>query len=162
MNLFQKKHLATNKIYLASGSPRRAELLTQVGVDFEIIRVDIDESRKNSESVERYVARLALEKAKKGHKCALDKKISVLGADTAVYIDGEILGKPLNFEDARRMWCLLSGKTHQVLTAVAVVDAETQQQVTQITDVSMRDISEAEMESYWQTGEPKDKAGGDR
>jgi len=154
MNPSQRKQL-----YLASSSPRRAELLAQIGVDFEQLFVDVDEKRKNRESVTEYVARLAFEKATAGHQLALDKNIPVLGADTIVYIAGEILGKPQNLNEATRMLRLLSGQTHQVLTAVALVNASKQRQIVQSSSVTMRDISDNEIEAYWQTGEPHDKAG---
>jgi len=154
MNQFQKP-----QIYLASASPRRAELLTQMGVNFELLSVDIDETPAKQEDVDEYVGRLAYQKAVEGHKKALDKTIPVLGADTAIDINGLILGKPRDYDDACRMMKLLSGKTHRVLTAVALVGEKIQQHVIQITYVTMRDISDHEIDQYWQSGEPIDKAG---
>ena len=151
--------LDNKQVYLASGSPRRAELLTQIGVQFERLSVDVGEERKNLETVESYVSRLAIEKASQGHKISPNKDIAVLGADTAVYIDGEILGKPENFSDAKRMLNLLSGKTHQVLTAVALINASKELHIIQKSYVTMRDITQKEIEDYWQSNEPQDKAG---
>ena len=109
------------KIILASGSPRRAEILQAVGWDFEAIAADIDETRNDSEDAVSYVQRLARTKAE-----TVSKRTAaplVLGADTVVVIDNEILGQPRDDEDARRMLRLLSGKWHEVLTGVALVRA---------------------------------------
>lgn len=160
------KQSQKTQIYLASGSPRRAELLTQMGVSFERLSVNVDEALKPQEDVCEYVSRLALEKAIEGGRKALDKTIPVLGADTAIFVNGlkgsngETLGKPRDYGDACRMMNMLSGSTHQVLTAVALVDEKIQLHIVQTTYVTMRDISEKEIEAYWKTGEPLDKAGG--
>jgi len=149
-----------SNIYLASASPRRAELLTQIGVNFETLHVTVDESPKSRETVEDYVARLAMQKAIAGLGVAADKKRPVLAADTAVFVDEQILGKPKGADDARRMLRLLSGKTHQVLTAVAVVgEGRRPKQAIQRSHVTMRDISDFEIAAYWQSGEPEGKAG---
>lgn len=150
---------SVKQIYLASASPRRAELLRQIDVKFETLRICVDEMRKKQENVDGYVTRLALAKANEGLNLATNKAIPVLGADTVVYAAGEILGKPTSFEDAKEMLCLLSGKTHQVITAVALVNAHQSRQVLQRSDVTMREISHAEIAAYWQTKEPQDKAG---
>src|SRR6266542_5139435 len=110
--------LSVPKIVLASASPRRAEILRTVGWPFEILPVDIDESQRAGENAATYVGRLALAKAE---AAALRSPTStVVGADTVVVIDGEVLGKPHDEEDARRMLRLLSGQWHQVLTGVAL------------------------------------------
>ncbi len=149
-------------IYLASASPRRAELLNQIGVNFDVLNVAVDENSKQHESVEDYVARLAFAKVIAGREVAPDKEKPVLGADTAVFVDGEILGKPLNFDDGKRMLLLLSGKTHQVLTAVSIARGVQQEPIvaTVNTSVTFREISASEIEAYWATSEPKGKAGG--
>ncbi|HFD31187.1 MAG TPA: septum formation inhibitor Maf [Gammaproteobacteria bacterium] len=147
-------------LYLASASPRRAELLAQMGFDFEVLSVDVDESVQESESVEEYVVRLACDKAMAGHTQAEDKARLVLGADTAVFVNGKILGKPRDFADAQYMMRLLSGNRHQVLTAVALAGQNITSHVLQTSQVYMREITDNEIKAYWQTGEPYDKAGG--
>ena len=147
-------------IYLASASPRRRELLEQIGVTYRLLPVEVDETPLQSESPEEYVSRLALEKARTGWQ-QLDNqdKKPVLGADTAVVINNEILGKPENEEHAITMLVALSGQTHRVLSGIALV-AENQQKVCINTSlVTFRDLSKAECEAYWHTGEPVDKAG---
>lgn len=155
-------------LYLASQSPRRRELLTQVNISFAVLDVDIDETEKNNESAENYVVRLAREKALAGWKLEKSKNKPVLGSDTAVVINGTILGKPENQADASRMLDLLSGKTHQVMTAVALLNpsknaADTEQyelnSVINVSDVSFKVLSEREIEQYVQSGECHDKAG---
>ncbi|RKZ78571.1 MAG: septum formation inhibitor Maf, partial [Gammaproteobacteria bacterium] len=112
-------------IYLASGSPRRRELLTQIGVDFSILSVDVDESHLEDETPINYVKRVAIAKAKAGWKSvANQEQRPVLGADTSVVLNDEIMGKPRGQEDARTMLQRLSGVSHQVLTAVAIVSGQ--------------------------------------
>ena len=148
------------KLVLASGSPRRAEVLTAVGWPFEIIVAGIDESLKPDEDAVAYVQRLGRSKAE-----TVANKIErglVLGADTAVVIDAEILGQPRDDEDARRMLRLLSGKWHEVLTGVALVRvaAETTTHVDyERTRVRFAEISAEEIDWYVGTGEPSGKAG---
>jgi len=155
----------TRKLYLASQSPRRSELLTQIGVSFSILAVDIDESVKNNEIAKDYVTRLAKEKALAGwHQSPFSDKV-VLGSDTAVVIDGEILGKPENEQNAKRMLLLLSGKTHQVMTGVAL--AQTAKSLNQpeldhilnVSEVSFKTLSAKEIERYLSSGEYDGKAG---
>lgn len=145
------------ELILASASPRRRELLAQIGVKFRCCPVDIDETPLPAEAAEAYVRRLALEKARAG--LAVEPQAVVLGSDTSVVIDGQILGKPRDEEDAVRMLLELSGRRHQVMTAVAVVSAARQAVETVITEVEFDHLDEARCRAYWQTGEPCDKAG---
>lgn len=148
-------------LYLASGSPRRRELLTQIGIPFTAVSAAIDETPHAGEQPADYVVRLALGKAEAG-LAALNVAASptvVLGADTAVVIDGRILGKPLDKADALAMLAILSGREHEVLTAVAVVDGIRRESLFIRSRVSLRDISREEAEAYWASGEPQDKAG---
>jgi septum formation protein len=150
-------------VYLASASPRRRALLMQIGVPFQILSVSVDESVAPGETAFDYVSRLAGAKAAAGHlQISADGPAvrPVLAADTAVVIDGEILGKPVGCEDAVRMLRLLSGRTHEVLTAVALSAAGRLQSAVSRSDVTFRTISEMEARDYWNTGEPRDKAGG--
>jgi len=155
-------------LYLASQSPRRQELLTQVGISFDVLSVDIDETEKENESANDYVVRLAREKALAGWRSEKPENKPVLGSDTAVVINGAILGKPENQADAARMLSLLSGNTHKVMTAVALIKpaenaVQTQQyelsSVINVSDVTFKVLSEREIEQYVQTGECHDKAG---
>nr|WP_300314267.1 Maf family protein [Halomonas sp.] len=146
---------------LASASPRRRELLASIGVKVEVRPVDVDETPLPGEAAETYVARLARAKALAGSKLS---ELAVLGSDTAVVCDGVILGKPESEQDAFAMLRMLSGRRHQVLTAVAVVGptgrSERQVIETVVTsEVEMRRISDDEIHAYWHTGEPQDKAG---
>jgi septum formation protein len=150
-------------VYLASASPRRRALLLQIGVPFQILSVSVDESVAPGEAPFDYVSRLAGAKASQGRLQSLKDGSPVrpvLAADTAVVIDGEILGKPVDCEDAVRMLRLLSGRTHEVLTAVALSTAGGLQSAVSRSDVTFRTISEMEARDYWNTGEPRDKAGG--
>jgi len=147
-------------IYLASNSPRRAELLRQIGVDFRVIAVAIDESATAQETPEAHVTRLALEKARAGHAVLQgDHCRPVLGADTMVVAGDVAMGKPRDREDAIRMLQLLSGNTHRVLSAVALVDAAEAWRLS-ISRVTFRTLTRDECAAYWSTGEPGDKAGG--
>lgn len=148
-----------NPLYLASGSPRRRELLTQIGVPFTPVSAPIDETPLPGESAEAYVERLAVAKAEAG-LASLGSPALTLGADTAVVLDGRILGKPENREHALAMLAELSGRAHQVLTAVAVSDGQRCQSLCVASNVRFRAISPAEAERYWASGEPADKAGG--
>lgn len=152
-------------IYLASQSPRRQELLNQIGVSYDVLTLEIDESIKNNEKPEEYVLRLAKEKALAGWKVHKAKEKPVLGSDTAVVIDGNILGKPRDSLDAKRMLSLLSGKTHQVMTAVALCSRAQNgsspelSSVISVSDVSFKTLSDDEIEQYTHSGEGNDKAG---
>ena len=146
-----------NSLILASASPRRRELLEQIGVRFDQAPVDIDESVLESETPQAYVARLALEKAEAGFERGDGRP--VLGSDTTVVLGSEILGKPVDLGDVRKMLRKLSGSTHQVLTAIALATVDTTYSRMVTTEVEFREISDAEIEHYWLSGEPKDKAG---
>ena len=146
-------------IYLASQSPRRRELLEQIGVSFRLLKVDIDESRHDGESARDYVQRLAEQKAIAGWgSLSAAERAPVLGADTAVVIDGEILGKPAGPEDASRMLTRLSGRTHDVLSAVCINDGTPRTRLSR-SRVSFRPISDSELAAYCASAEPLDKAG---
>ena len=148
-------------LYLASGSPRRRELLTQIGVPFSAISADIDETPLPQESPAAYVERLARGKAAAGRDVVLsDAPFCVLGADTAVVLDGNILGKPVDEADACAMLKMLSGCEHEVLTAIALLDGERCESRVVRSVVRFRPISSDEAAAYWASGEPRDKAGG--
>ncbi|UZE12898.1 Maf family protein [Pseudomonas sp. B21-053] len=148
-------------LYLASGSPRRRELLTQIGVPFSAISADIDETPLHNETPSAYVERLARGKAEAGRlTVASDTAFCVLGADTAVVLDGKILGKPVDEADACAMLMMLSGQEHEVLTAIAVLDGERCESRVVRSLVRFRSISREEAAAYWASGEPRDKAGG--
>ncbi len=150
------------KLILASQSPRRQALLKQLGYQFEIIVADIDESIKHDELPDDYVLRLAKEKAQRGFALSSDKANSlVLGSDTCVVSQGQILGKPESEADSIKMLSLLSGNQHQVITAIAVVGEGSEQTLTRLvtTEVLFKTLSLTEMQQYWLTGEPQDKAG---
>ncbi|MDH5300236.1 MAG: Maf-like protein [Gammaproteobacteria bacterium] len=148
------------QVLLASGSPRRRELLTQIGVQFELILPDCDEQILPGEAAEQYVARVALDKARAGWAMAAQRNLPVLGADTSVIVDQQILGKPVDQTHAAQMLRALAGRTHRVLTAVALVQGTSEQIVVQQSMVRMRAISDQEMTAYWNSGEPQGKAGG--
>ncbi|MGJ7517462.1 Maf family protein [Pseudomonas baetica] len=149
------------RLYLASGSPRRRELLTQIGVPFTAISADIDETPLTHESPCDYVERLARAKAAAGRGAVVsDAAFCVLGADTAVVLDGKILGKPVDEADACAMLKMLSGKEHEVLTAIALLDGERCESRVVRSVVRFRAISIDEAAAYWASGEPRDKAGG--
>ena len=148
-------------LYLASASPRRRELLTQIGVPFQMLASSIDESVLPAEQPEQYVERLARAKAEAGLALlATAVDACVLGADTSVILDGQILGKPADRDEFLQMLGALSGREHQVLTAVALASREGCQTRLVASQVGFRSITPAEMQAYWQTGEPADKAGG--
>jgi len=145
-------------LYLASGSPRRQELLTQLGYAFEQLIPGIEEQWLEHESAEQYVRRLAREKAQAGVALA-KRSLPVLGADTIVVLNNEILEKPDNAEHAAQMLRRLSGKQHQVMTAVAVADSQNLLETLVITEVVFRCLSDEDIARYIATGEPMDKAG---
>lgn len=189
----EKKHLV-----LASGSPRRKELLSQLGYEFSVLVTDVEECKHAQETAEEYVKRLSLDKAlaalsllkdnpsEKQHvvpssdnvvssvdnvavgsgivtldsdAISLDSETVVLGSDTVVVSQGQVLEKPTDFADSKRMLTQLADERHQVMTAVSVVSEEKQRTEIIITDVWFKPLSEQEIEQYWQTGEPCDKAG---
>ena len=148
------------KLILASSSPRRAEILRTVGWPFEACPVDIDETRKLHEEAASYVERLAQEKARSAAR-VLAGGSTIIGADTVVVIDAEILGKPRDGDDARRMLRQLNGHWHQVLTGVAVINGTPSEirVAHETTEVKFATISEEEIDWYVTSGEPLDKAG---
>ncbi|MEZ9569192.1 Maf family nucleotide pyrophosphatase [Vibrio splendidus] len=189
----EKKHLV-----LASGSPRRKELLSQLGYEFSVLVTDVEECKHAQETAEEYVKRLSLDKAlaalsllkdnpsEKQHvvpssdnvvssvdnvavgsgmvaldsdAISLDSETVVLGSDTVVVSQGQVLEKPTDFADSKRMLTQLANERHQVMTAVSVVSEKKQKTEIIITDVWFKPLSEQEIEQYWQTGEPCDKAG---
>lgn len=149
-----------SKIILASASPRRRELLAQIGLEFEVITSDTDESFENSMPVEDIVKKLAYEKAHAVAKQVSDDCI-IIGADTVVYYNGIILGKPQNEAHSRDMLTMLSGNTHQVLTGFAVIRQCDNKVVAHYekTNVTFRPLSGEEIDNYIKTKEPFDKAG---
>ncbi|MGB1298981.1 MAG: Maf family protein [Psychrobium sp.] len=146
-------------IYLASQSPRRRELLEQINISYELLSASIDETPLDNEAAANYVKRLAVEKARAGQTVATEDK-PVLGADTIVVLDDKLLGKPRDKEDAISTLMALSGRQHQVMTAVALVQGDKVVCDVVTTAVTFRTISEQEALNYWHSGEPKDKAGG--
>lgn len=152
--------MARARIYLASASPRRSELLRQVGVAHEIRPTPVDESLRAGEAPVEYVLRLAEEKASALWDVLRPaERAPVLAADTTVALEGEIFGKPSGRDDAMSMLSRLSGRTHQVHTAVALRHARGACARVSSSDVTLRELTAAEIEWYWQTGEPADKAG---
>lgn len=162
---------ADRKIYLASKSPRRRELLRQIGVDFELLLLrdqaprgpEVSEEVLPGEKAEDYVARVTREKAEHASQVMLWRRLPprpVLAADTTVAVDGRILGKPANAEEAMAMLKALSGRTHQVLTSVALHHAENTRQITRTSQVTFAVLAEEMMRAYCATAEPYDKAGG--
>ncbi len=148
-------------LYLASASPRRSELLAQIGVSFRVLPASVDESVLPGEAPEHYVERLALAKAQAGlAQLSGQADACVLGADTSVVLDGMILGKPADRNEALQMLRALSNREHQVLTAVALASPAHCASRVVSSYVRFCEISEAHMQAYWNTGEPQDKAGG--
>jgi len=150
-------------IYLASASPRRQELLRQLGIAFDIVVTHVPEAPSIGETARAYVQRLARTKAEAGARLARERGLPVrpvLGADTEVVIDGEILGKPNDATHGRAMLKRLAGRTHDVLTAVALVNGDSVQTALSETRVTMARMTDAEIEAYWNSDEPADKAGG--
>ena len=156
-------------LLLASASPRRAELLAQLGVDFQQTAVDIDETPVQNETAVTYVERMAREKA----QIAVNRRpagdsaqgLVILAADTTVVLGDQILGKPESFDDFSEMMRLLSGRWHQVLTAVSVVklsepDVLIQESILNENQVQFASLTDKNISWYWQSGEPQDKAGG--
>ncbi len=156
----QPSHNAKNKaIILASNSPRRKELLHQIGLDFRVDPADVDERVLPGESPDRYAVRVALDKA--NIAAARAGAGIIIAADTIVALDDEVLGKPADAGDAERMLMKLSGRVHRVITGLAVMDAATGKALTRasVTHVWFRNLARREIISYVATGEPLDKAG---
>ena len=162
---------ADNKIYLASKSPRRRELLRQIGVEFELLMLrdqlprgpEVSEDVLPGERPEAYVARVTREKAEFASRIMVMRRLPmrpVLAADTTVVIDDRILGKPADEKEAFDMLKSLSGRTHQVMTSVALHHDEDTWQFTQVSEVSFAALSDESIRAYCATPEPYDKAGG--
>lgn len=147
-------------VYLASASPRRGELLRQIGVEFRVRPADIDESPRAGEPASEYVLRLAAAKAAAVGNALTQSQAPVLAADTAVVLDGEILGKPADTPAALRMLERLSGRAHEVLTAVALGVGGAIHTRLSVSEVRFRATTADERATYCRTGEPFDKAGG--
>jgi septum formation protein len=149
------------KLVLASASPRRKELLEQIGVDFDVLPVDMDESMLPGEAVLEHVQRLATAKARLGYERAATQpnNLAVLAADTVVEVDGEVLGKPQNSRQAAAFLARLSGKKHKVHTAVAVVTGEHELNALSSSEVEFAELTQSQINAYIETGEPVDKAG---
>ena len=151
-----------NQLVLASQSPRRAELLTQMGLPFQVYVADIDESQLVKEQPDAYVERLAREKCVRGIELANAEGVAFLaaiGADTIVLLDDEILGKPRGLNEGTAMLRRLSGRTHEVLSGVAVGNGVRLESTVVSSKVTFRALDDAEIQAYWATGEGADKAG---
>jgi len=146
------------QLILASKSPRRKELLAQLGYQFTSLSADIDESVKYNEPAEQYVVRLAIEKAIFIAKNQPETTL-ILGSDTSVVFENHILGKPVDLDDCLNQLSMLSNKQHQVITAIAVVKGQQVNSVAVTTDVTFKPLNNEEITRYWHTGEPQDKAG---
>jgi septum formation protein len=150
------------RLILASASPRRAELLKAAGFQFEIVPADVDERARPGEPASEYVRRVAANKAARvfGQLDHTEGEVPlVLGADTAVVVDGTIMGKPTDADDACRMMRHLAGRTHEVLTGVSVLRGQTEAQHVESTAVTFASMSEEEITWYVATGEGRDRAG---
>ena len=145
------------RLVLASASPRRRALLAEAGLTFDVAAVDIDEAPQPDERPEQYVSRLAREKARAARNHHADA--AVLGADTAVVLDAEIFGKPTDDADAARMLERLSGRSHDVLTGVALVSSAGERMAVDRTAVWFKPLSASDIAQYVASGEPRDKAG---
>jgi len=148
------------QIILASASPRRRELLQQIGIHATVQAVDVDETKKPDESVNEYVERLAMEKAQRGFDVIQnDYLLPVLGSDTIVEIDGDVLGKPENRRHAKEILMRLSDQQHEVHTSVAIVTVDKKVIATSSSHVQFKKLEAAEIDNYLATGEADDKAG---
>ncbi len=150
--------MTISKLVLASGSPRRRELLAQMGYQFEVVVPNVEEKRAAAESPAQYVERLSRDKALAG-AALVAAEVVVIGSDTIVVKDQQVLEKPRDFADAKRMLLKLSGSQHQVMTGVSVTCRGITHSVVVTTEVWFKTLSEQEIEAYWQSGEPCDKAG---
>ncbi|MFB0844294.1 Maf family protein [Paenibacillus oleatilyticus] len=148
-------------LVLASSSPRRQELIQMLGLPFEIVTNDVDETVSNDLSPKQIVEELSLRKAKASITRVTDSQSIVIGSDTIVVYSQEVLGKPKDQEDAFRMLKLIEGKTHQVYTGITCIDVGESRIVTRsrVTDVRMKALSDEQIRAYIATGEPMDKAG---
>lgn len=149
-----------SSLYLASASPRRRELLQQIGVPFSLLAVSVDEAPLPDEAAEDYVRRVALDKARAGLAVLPDANACVLAADTSVVLDQRILGKPADRADGLAMLAALSGRSHRVLTAIVLANRCACEVRLVDSEVEFRSIDASEAQAYWNSGEPRDKAGG--
>lgn len=153
-------HTSELSLTLASASPRRRELLSNMGVQFAVHSTDTDESRHEGEAGEDFVIRLARDKAK---QAAIDLNatatMAILAADTIVVQGDKVFGKPSDLEHAKRIWAALSGDKHQVMTAICLLLDGKPQIKLSITEVEFGRITDEQMQRYWATNEPQDKAG---
>lgn len=145
-------------LYLASGSPRRRELLAVLEYEFERLVTDVAEQQEPGEAPADYVVRLACDKARAGVDVA-PQDLPVLGADTIVVLDGQVLEKPRDEVQAAQMLAALSGRQHQVMTAIALADRQTHRSTLVVTDVTFRSLFAEDIQHYILSGEPMDKAG---
>ncbi len=151
------------KIYLASASPRRQELLRQLGISFEVVSSNLIETRAAGDTPEDYVMRVALDKARLVATRVRERNLStrpVVGADTEVVLDGEVLGKPRDRAHGLAMLRALQGRTHEVLTALALLHEGGEHTAFSRSRVSLAPMTDAEIARYWASGECADKAGG--
>ena len=151
------------KLYLASQSPRRKQLLTDLGVEFEVLPIEVDESTTALESAEEYVARLGEAKARAGLEVLAGKgesQVLTLGSDTTVVADQDILGKPRDYDDFADMMERLSGRSHRVFTSVAVASHDSVDLKVVESRVVFAELEPQAIRAYWDSGEPQDKAGG--
>jgi len=146
-------------LVLASGSPRRREVLEEMGVSFSVHVTDTDESRNEGEAPEDFVIRLARDKAKVAYADLQQDSIAILAADTIVVQGNFVYGKPSDFEHAQQIWHSLSANKHQVMTAVCLLHEGRTNVKLGMTDVEFGRITPEQMQRYWQSGEPIDKAG---
>ena len=151
-------------LYLASESPRRQELMQQLNLQFEVVKAPIEEVVLPEETPQAYVKRIAQEKAQAGF-AKLPPQLSeapiwVVGGDTAVVLEGQVFGKPANDVEAKKMLSMLSGQTHQVLSSLAVLCNDNVYSAISTTQVTFKNLTKAEIDEYWLTGEPEGKAGG--
>ena len=152
------------ELVLASGSPRRKELLAGMGVEFRVSVTDTDESRREGELAEDFVIRLARDKARAAANDLIDdsntNNIAILAADTIVVQSDKVFGKPRDFEHASAIWRTLSANKHQVMTAVCLMHHDKLSVKLGVTDVEFGSITPQQMQTYWDSQEPQDKAGG--
>lgn len=150
----------TRTVILASASPRRTALLNQLGIAHSVAPVDIDESRLADETPLAQVARLAREKAQaSAAKVGLTASTVILASDTLISFNGESVGKPIDRNDAHRILSMLSGNTHEVHTSICVMSTQGQKTQVITTQVEFASLTPAQIDAYWDTGEPTDKAG---
>lgn len=158
--------IAPPLLILASASPRRAELLGQIGAKFTVVPADILEEKHSDESPENFVVRMAKEKAtavlRQREKKLLENTQDstwVLASDTSIVLDGTVLGKPRDAKHAYSMWQSMSGRKHQVLTSLCLMSQTQCLEHLSVNEVEFHSISDSQMKAYWHSGEPQDKAG---